>query len=67
MRLIVVSDTHRYWQRMYDVLVMHPEADLVLHLGDLVDDFDNVRAALPMMNMRCVSGNCDYGSVLPPE
>lgn len=66
MRIIVVSDTHRRFQEFYDIITKHrQEAALFIHLGDGQREVDDILELFPDLNLHCVRGNCDYGSILP--
>lgn len=59
MRLLVFSDTHRRSSGMFRIL-MDSMPDVLIHLGDLQSDLDDVRAAFPYLKILSVPGNCDY-------
>ncbi|MBQ6569401.1 MAG: metallophosphoesterase [Clostridia bacterium] len=65
MRILVVSDTHRNESMLRRAVKAQPEAQLVLHLGDGVDDVDYVAREFYRKSFVCVAGNCDYASALP--
>ncbi len=66
MRIIVVSDTHRRFREFYDIIQKHrQEAALFIHLGDGQREVDDMLELFPDLNLCCVRGNCDYGSILP--
>lgn len=61
MRILVVSDTHRNFDSLYDLLLCEKSRmDLLLHLGDGEQDIDDLRAVEPLIPVRFVRGNCDY-------
>lgn len=64
MKILVVSDTHGRWGRLYDVVAKQRSAEVVIHLGDGADDLENVRYNFPEKMMTAVSGNCDRMSSL---
>ena len=59
MRILVFSDTHRRSGGMIRIL-SGGLPDLVVHLGDLTDDLDDVRAVFPSLRILSVPGNCDF-------
>lgn len=67
MRILVVSDTHGDISDFELALSQQKKADLVIHLGDCERDVDYVKELYPNKRFLNVSGNCDFGSVIPPE
>ena len=65
MRVIVVSDTHGKASRFEQVVQMHFDADVFIHLGDGEYDFNKVQNRYPDKKMFFVSGNCDFASNKP--
>lgn len=61
MLIAVVSDTHRRTSRIKEAIAMISKAspDMVIHLGDNMDDADLMEAMLGM-EIITVPGNCDY-------
>jgi len=62
-KLCVISDSHKSWRGINEVLNQHADCDYIIHLGDHdydMDDFAGVRRRLIG-----VSGNCDPFSTLP--
>jgi putative phosphoesterase len=68
LRIAVVSDTHRSISAIEKVCkrIKAEVPDLILHLGDVMDDADVMEAMLSR-EVRRVPGNCDYGVGLPHE
>lgn len=66
MKLIVFSDTHGVNFPMREVMTLHQNADLFIHLGDGAPDFVALcqSRGLPYT---AVGGNCDFMSNLPRE
>lgn len=66
MRIAVVSDTHKNMSAIRKVCqrIEALKPDLILHLGDVMDDAD-VMEALLSREVRRVPGNCDYAMGLP--
>ena len=66
MRIVVVSDTHRDFDRLYRLaLVEKGRTDLFVHLGDGEQEVDDLRAAFPGLALLSVRGNCDLFSMAP--
>ena len=58
MKILVFSDSHRSRSGMYTAIeTLKP--DQVIHLGDLVEDAEDVSFAFPELPFCIVSGNCD--------
>jgi len=64
MRLLVVSDSHRHYQVLRKILLLHREADRIIFLGDGVDDFDKLDLPFPISPV-LICGNNDWGSFAP--
>ena len=67
MRILVVSDTHRDRAALRKAVLDQPTAAAVIHLGDGVEEAEEVRAEFPGKTFFLVRGNCDWGSELPTE
>lgn len=65
MRILVLSDSHGDRAGVRLAIKNHPEAKLVLHLGDGNADIKSVMDEFPDREFVCVKGNCDFGSDLP--
>jgi hypothetical protein len=61
MKIIVVSDTHRNFAVLDEVVGKNLDADLFIHLGDGENEFRDVHNLHPDKAMIYVLGNCDYG------
>ena len=59
MKVIVVSDTHGINQAFISNLKDHKDAQLIIHLGDMVDDVEEIKkyTDIPVIAVR---GNNDY-------
>ncbi len=66
MLVAVVSDTHRIQSYIDKALELIKEADVLIHLGDNVEDVeifkDNFKG-----DVFAVAGNCDYSNEYPDE
>lgn len=62
MNILVFSDSHRSRGGMYTAIEAH-QPQQVIHLGDLVEDAQDVSYAFPQIPFCTVAGNCDgWGS-----
>jgi len=66
MRILVVSDTHRYQKNLYDLLYELKNIDYVIHCGDFEGYEDEIESMckVPFVG---VAGNNDFCSYLPRE
>ena len=65
MRILVFSDSHGSTYRMRDAIMNHPEADMIIHLGDGERDVEAVSDVIGIKRIVQVCGNCDFCSQLP--
>ena len=66
-KLLVLSDSHGNVDAM-EWVVRREKPDLILHLGDLCRDFDELRRRLPVTQaMQNVCGNCDGFTEVPDQ
>lgn len=68
MKLLVMSDSHGHDEKIADILLEHPEADVIVFLGDGEWDFENAVKACgigPEKVICRVRGNCDRASMEP--
>lgn len=66
MRILIVSDTHRHSNVLEQVLARIGKIDLMIHLGDVIDQEEYIRS-LVKCPVEMVAGNNDYFSSLPDE
>ncbi|HWI41957.1 MAG TPA: YfcE family phosphodiesterase [Verrucomicrobiae bacterium] len=64
--ILVLSDTHGNYPAAVRGVEMSPEADLIVHLGDTVEDARMLELACGRSVVR-VSGNCDPSDSEPRE
>lgn len=64
MKILVFSDSHRSRSGMYDAIEAHTP-NQVIHLGDLVEDAEDVSYAYPQLPFCMVAGNCDGWTTTP--
>lgn len=62
----VISDTHRYTWIIKDIIEKLKSCDILIHLGDNVQDVDEISQYYdgPIIN---VKGNCDFAVDVPGE
>lgn len=65
MRILVLSDSHRYAFAVSMAIKEQYGADIVVYLGDGEDDFDAYRNEIKTNRIYSVAGNNDYYSALP--
>lgn len=61
MKIVVVSDSHREFLKLKNVIESNLDADLFIHLGDGEHEFSDVYNLHPEKNFVFVKGNCDFG------
>ena len=64
MKILVFSDSHRYVRSMYAAME-DGKPDLVLHLGDMLRDAEELSYAYPQQSIVMVPGNCDGWTTQP--
>ena len=67
MRIIVISDSHGNTRNIERAVENQPEANIIIHLGDGVDDIVDLEFVYRDKQFYQVAGNCDWGSSLPLE
>lgn len=65
MRIAVISDSHRQSGIIDKILSEQKEAQHIFFLGDNVVDIEDYAFLYPEKIFHTVSGNCDYGSLIP--
>ena len=66
LKILVFSDSHRSRSGMYQAVDCH-HPDQVIHLGDLLEDAEELSWAYPRLPVCMVPGNCDGWTTLPPK
>ena len=64
MTILVFSDSHRSLSGMYKAIERHAPQQ-VIHLGDMMDDAEEVAMAYPKLPFCMVPGNCDGWTMEP--
>lgn len=62
LNIVVVSDTHRDFDTLYDIAVRNRNADLFIHLGDGEREFEDLKSCFPEKAFLYVKGNNDWGN-----
>lgn len=65
MKIFVFSDSHGSLDAMIAILTENPP-DMVIHLGDVIDDAIDLESIFPNIPLCKVPGNCDWGNQTPP-
>lgn len=67
MQILVISDTHGFYEVMKHVILTHPDADLIIHCGDGERDAARFLSEYPETapKFRMVRGNCDSDTSIP--
>lgn len=65
MKILVFSDSHRSLSGMYAAIDLH-RPQQVIHLGDIMDDAEEVAEHYPELPFCMVPGNCDGWGVAAP-
>lgn len=65
MRILVVSDTHRDEFSLRKAILDQPRAEIVIHLGDGVEEAQFMKQSFPEKMFLMVRGNCDWNCPLP--
>jgi putative phosphoesterase len=61
-----MSDSHGNTFAVHKIIDRNLSADMFIHLGDGEREMALMREKYPYLDIRCVSGNCDWNSSLPP-
>lgn len=61
MKIVVVSDTHKNFSRLKEIVENNSDAELFIHLGDGRYELADVSDLFPDKQFVYVRGNCDYG------
>jgi len=58
-RVLIISDSHNHIKHAI-TMIERGQFDLVIHLGDIVGDIDDLKSIFPNINIVGVKGNCDF-------
>lgn len=67
MNVIIFSDSHRSTAKMREIIEKSPATDLVIHLGDNIEDAKYLKSVFPDIPVVYVAGNCDWPSQNEPN
>ena len=59
-KIVVISDTHRDFDALYDIVTQNIHADLFIHLGDGSKEYGDIRNLCPEKAFLFVKGNNDW-------
>lgn len=67
MQILVISDTHGRSDRLRQAVLMHENADYIIHCGDGERECDELLSEIPALapKLYFVRGNCDHSSRSP--
>lgn len=60
MKVLVVSDTHNDIGGVLEIIDKEPKIDHIIHLGDHVEDAEDLKSIYPNIPIDYVRGNTDY-------
>ncbi len=60
MKAIVMSDSHKNFDSILRIMDKEPDANLLIHAGDVQQDVDDMESVFPTMPIAHVLGNNDY-------
>lgn len=63
MRIGIISDTHGFVKKALSVIPLMGEIDLLIHLGDYIEDSIFLKTRLEKLKILSVRGNCDKNSL----
>lgn len=68
MNILVFSDSHGYYNRILKIINNHPEADMIIHCGDILNDALSLKSLLSnRIPVYYVVGNNDLAPNEPKE
>lgn len=67
-KLVIMSDSHGDFRSVYEIVERHiNEKCIFIHLGDGAREVEDLRMLYTNIDLRSVSGNCDFYSMDPTE
>jgi hypothetical protein len=60
MKITVISDSHRNYHGLKQIVAQNSDSDTVIHLGDGIAEAKQVSGEFPDSDFVCIRGNCDY-------
>lgn len=67
MKAVIMSDSHRNFQSITDIMAQEPDAGLIIHAGDVHRDVEDIEDAYPEYRIEYVLGNNDTFVQAPSE
>lgn len=67
MRIVVFSDSHGNIRRCMEVIDTIRDVDMIIHLGDILRDVEDLKVIYPDIPIECVAGNNDFMYKQPKE
>ena len=61
-RITVISDTHRDFDSLYEIVNRNHHSDMFIHLGDGENEVDDIKNIYPQKAFLFVRGNNDWGN-----
>ena len=62
MRAVVISDSHRDYRNVQQILLSQSKAEIVFFCGDGIEEIEDLKNSFPEKLFICVRGNCDWGT-----
>lgn len=59
MKAVIMSDSHKNFQSIIDIMAREADADLIVHAGDVQKDVEDIEDAYPEYKLEYVVGNND--------
>lgn len=60
MKILVFSDSHGIIRDMINIVNKNLDSDMIIHLGDILDDVEYLENLFPMIKIEYVKGNNDF-------
>lgn len=60
MKAVIMSDSHKNFQSIIDIMTQEADADLIIHAGDVHKDVEDIGDAYPEYKLEYVLGNNDF-------
>lgn len=65
MKILVVSDTHKDFDSLYNLIRINKDIETIIHLGDGEDELSRIKDLFKDKEILSVRGNCDTNSTDP--
>ncbi|MBQ4067483.1 MAG: metallophosphoesterase [Clostridia bacterium] len=63
MKILVFSDSHGAYSKLERAAALHPDAGMIIFLGDGLRDAERLFEGYPLLDRVAVKGNCDLGGI----